>query len=120
MNTKFEAHKIQREINRSGHEFTFSRPIVNEFEEPTNLYADEKVILKGIYHEKNDSVKIITDGMVTVVTKKTPMILCLFEQVSGVKKGDVLVYNSNTYDVVGIVNIQEWNIIADISLEVRM
>ena len=46
------------------------------------------------------------------------MILCLYEDAKFLKMDDFVKINSKTFKVTGIVNIQEWNIIADISLEV--
>jgi hypothetical protein len=48
------------------------------------------------------------------------MILCLFEEVKAadLQFGDVTVINGKTFRVTGVQDIQEWNLIADISLEV--
>ena len=46
------------------------------------------------------------------------MLLCLHEDTSLLKPGDFMILNEKKYKVTGIVNIQEWNLIGDISLEV--
>ena len=48
------------------------------------------------------------------------MILCLYDDAAFVtlRVGDVTVINGKTFEVTGVVNIQGWSIIADISLEV--
>ena len=48
------------------------------------------------------------------------MILCLYEDITslGLRVDDQLVINGKTFKVTGIVNVQEWNLIGDISLEV--
>lgn len=123
LNTKFEAYKIQRELKRSGVEFEFRRPKMNEFNEPTKE-STVVCVVTGLYHEQNQYVQITTgtmEGNTTQIrTKKMPMILCLYEDVEPfkLKVGDSVKINSNTFRVVNIANIQEWNIIADISLEV--
>lgn len=123
LNTKFEAYKLRRELKRIGKEYEFKRAKLNDFKEPTN---DEFVVgkLRGIYHEQNSYIKntvnsaIQTGGVVQVRTKKVPMVLCLYDDAKFLKTGDKVKINSKTYKVNGIVNIQEWNIISDISLEV--
>ncbi len=119
VNTKFEAYKIKRELKRSGITLEFKRAKLNDFKEPT-----EELTLVGklqcLYHEQNSYVKITTGDTTQVRTKKVPMLLCLYEDVSALdlRIGDQVRINSNTFKVTGVVNIQEWNIIADISLEV--
>lgn len=119
INKKFEAYKIKRELKRSGIEYEFKRAGKNNFGEPTE---DLSVVgkLKGLYHEQNSSIRISTGDTTQVRTKKIPMILCLYEDAASLvlKIGDIVEINGKTLKVTGIVNIQEWNIISDISLEV--
>ena len=119
VNTKFEAYKIQRELKKIGKKYEFKRAKLNDFKEPT----DEKELvgkLLGLYHEQNGSISITTGDTTQVRTKKIPMILCLYEDAKllSIKVNDEVKINSRTFKVTGIVNIQEWNIISDISLEV--
>ena len=123
VNTKFEAYKIKRELKRSGVTYEFKRPKKNDFDEPTKeLDSIGKVV--GLYHEQNSYVQIATgnnqQNTTQIRTKKMPMILCLYEDVAPLKLqvGDRVKINSNTFRIVNVANIQEWNIIADISLEV--
>lgn len=117
VNTKFEAYKLRRELKRIGKEYEFKRAGLNDFKEPTK---DSVVVGKliGLYHEQNSSVSISTGDTTQTRTKKVPMILCLYEDATFLKIGDKVKINSKTFKVTGVVNIQEWNIIADISLEV--
>ena len=117
INTKFEAYKVRRELKRVGKEYEFKRAKLNDFKEPTkdSLVAGK---LTGLYHEQNSSVSITTGDTTQTRTKKVPMILCLYEDATFLKIGDIVKINSKTFKVTGVVNIQEWNIIADISLEV--
>lgn len=119
INTRFEAYKIKRELKRSGAEYEFMRAERNDFNEPT----DELVIvgkLKGLYHEQNGSIQITTSDTTQTRTKKVPMILCLYEDAASLilQVGDIVKFNAKTFKVSGITNIQEWNLISDISLEV--
>ena len=119
INTQFEAYKIKRELKRSGIDYEFKRSGVNDFGEPVG----EPIVvgtIRGLYHEQNSSVQVTTGDTTQVRTKKIPMILCLYEDAASLalQVGDELKINNKTLKVTGVVNIQEWNIIADISLEV--
>lgn len=117
VNTKFEAYKVRRELKRIGKEYEFKRAKLNDFKEPTkdSVVAGK---LQGLYHEQNSNVSITTGDTTQTRTKKVPMILCLYEDATFLKIGDFVKINSKTFKVTGVTNIQEWNIIADISLEV--
>lgn len=120
VNTTFEAYKIKRELKRSGINYEFKRYSENEFGEPDKEKQQSVGTLKGLYHEQNSNVEITTGDTTQVRTKKIPMILCLYEDAASIclSVGDTVQINNRTFSVVGIVNVQEWNIIADISLEV--
>ena len=119
INTRFEAYKIKRELKRSGIDYEFKRKEKNDFGEPT---GDLEVFgsLKGIYHEQNSNVQVTTGDTTQVRTKKIPMILCLYEDTArlALVVGDTVTINAKTFKVTGVVNIQGWNLISDISLEV--
>ena len=126
MNTKFEAHKVRRELARSGKVYDFSRLGKNKFGEPAEP-AEKIGSLKGLYHEVNNFIMLETSEAAQTrrsigmgARKKQPKILCLFESVveSGLQVDDYTVINGKQYKVIGVANVQEWNIIADISLEV--
>ena len=119
INTQFEAYKIKRELKRSGIDYEFKRSGVNDFGEPVGEPTAVGTI-RGLYHEQNSSVQVTTGDTTQVRTKKIPMILCLYEDAASLvlRVGDELKINNKTLKVTGVVNIQEWNIIADISLEV--
>ena len=121
VNTRFEAYKLEREIKRSGTPFEFSRRVLNEFDEPTNLEesVDIAIPLWGLYHEQNSNVQIVTDDTTQIRNKKIPMILCLYDdfETKELKVGDLTRINGKILKVTGLVNIMEWNLIVDISLE---
>ena len=118
INKQFEAYKIKREIRRSGETYTFMRPSLNEFGEPG---GDETEVgsLRGLYHEQNSNVQLTTGDTTQIRTKKLPMILCIYEDAKtlNLQLGDKLYLNDRILKVVSLVNIQEWNIIGDLSLE---
>lgn len=122
INTRFEAYKIKRELKRSGIDYEFKRHGKNEFGEPNDEIVSVGKI-KGIYHEQNTSVQstqLSSSGVVQVRSKRKPMILCLYDDVTNLelKIGDILELNDKTLKVVAVSNIQQWGIISDISLEV--
>lgn len=119
VNTRFEAYKIKRELKRSGIDYEFKRAGKDNFGEPT---GEEKVVgkLRGLYHEQNSSIQITTGDTTQTRTKKVPMILCLYEDTASLilQVGDIVKINTKTFKVTGVTNIQEWNLISDITLEV--
>lgn len=119
INTKFEAYKLKRELLRAGKTFEFKRNGLNEFGE--NLLDVVNVGgLLGLYHEQNSYISTTDSEATRTRTEKTPMILCLYEDVNklNLKVDDFIILNNKKLVLKGIVDIQEWNIICDISLEV--
>ena len=119
VNKRFEAYKVKRELKRSGIDYRFERYKKNEFNENTDDIIFVGVI-KGLYHEQNSSISISTGDTTQIRSKKIPMILCLYEDAASLvlQVGDIVKINSKKLKVTGVTNIQEWNIIADITLEV--
>lgn len=119
INTKFEAYKIKRELKRSGIDYKVKRAEKNEFKEPVGELKPVGM-LRGLYHEQNGTIQITSGDATQTRTKKIPMILCLYEDTASLilQVGDIIEFNSKKLKVTGVVNIQEWNIISDISLEV--
>ena len=119
INKKFEAYKIKREIKRSGNEYEIYRHVKNEFGEPV---SDEQYVgkISAIYHEENSNIQITTGDTTQVRTKKIPMLLCLYDEFveTEFEVGDFVLINGKKFKITGIVNIQEWSIIGDVSLEV--
>lgn len=119
VNKNFEAYKIKREIKRSGISYEFKRSKVNDFGEPSD---ELEVIgtLQGLYHEESQHVAVTNNDTTQFRTKKVPNILCLYADAAllALQVGDVVLMNSKTFKVTETTNIQEWGIIADISLVV--
>lgn len=118
VNTKFEAYKLRRELTRSGRNFTFIREGVNKYGEP-NGEPHELGTIMGIYHEQNSNILLTTGETTQIRSKKTPMVLCLYDDVDLLKleTGDYVMINGRKFNVTGVVDVQEWQIISDISLE---
>jgi len=120
---RFESNKIKRMIDIQGLEYKFIRKALDEFgggssyEKDDNGIIIERVI-KGIHHEVNGYVTITTGDSARTRSKKTPMILCMYEGANSLKTNDEVIINSKVHKLTGLVNISDWNIIGDISLEV--
>lgn len=119
VNKNMEAYKITREIKRSGKEYAFERDYVGEFGQPIGETITIATI-PCLYHEQSSAVRITTGETTQIRTKKIPSLLALFTDVSTTKLsvGDYTMINGKRYEVTGCVNVQLWDIIADISLEV--
>ena len=125
INTRFELYKFRRELKRNGKDYTFRRHKLNKFNEPTDELYDVLTI-RCLYHEVSSFKTTSTGDSSTTVTEKQPMLLCAVEDVkdSGLEIGDFIEVEDSVYGdkkvlrFVGIVDIQNYGIIADISLEV--
>lgn len=115
---KNELHKVKREICLHGKIYEFKRDILDEYKEPT---GEKKVITTcGLFHITKDYVQFITansDGSNKVRSKGQPMMLVCYEDAKYLKSEDVVKINCKKYKVNHVNNIQEMNIVADISLE---
>lgn len=120
INTKFEAYKIKREITRCGQMFNAYRYQINEFGEPDNDLPTTLVgTFQGIYHEATGYVRIMVGETTQYRTKKQPMVLCLWDDIVhfNIVAGDIIIFNGKCFKIAKASNIQEWNIICDISLD---
>lgn len=125
INTKFELYKFRRELKRNGKNYTFQRRKLNQFNEPTDDLEDVLTI-RCLYHEVSSFKTTSTGDSSTTVIEKQPMLLCAVEDVknSGLEIGDFIEVDDSVYGdkkvlrFVGVVDIQNYGIIADISLEV--
>lgn len=139
INNKFCLYQVQREIKRNGTTMEFYRRELNEFGEP----SDEPVLyctLKGLYHEHNphmlDSYKILTGQTLGSYTgDKFPQLMVPYKDFwieetivdeetgeeivikKNVQKGDEVNFNGRILRVTGVSNVQEWNLLYDISFE---
>lgn len=126
INTKFEAYKLKRELKRSGKTYKIERYGVNGYGEPVKNATSKVGEFKGLYHEQNGYTQMSTTDTTQVISKKIPMIMCLYEDIKelNLKVDDFIQIGEccgnidfSEYRIVGITNIQNWGIFADISLE---
>lgn len=129
INTKFEAYKLKRELKRSGKTYKIERYGVNEYGEPIKDSINSTSCVgkfRGLYHEQNGYIQKSMMDTTQVISKKIPMIMCLYEDIDNLnlKVDDFIQIGKccgnidfSEYRITGITNIQNWGIIADISLE---
>ncbi len=120
VNTDFEAYKIAREIKKSGVQNVFYRDGKNEFGEPDTDTRVTIGTLKSLYHEQNGYVQMSVADEVQYRTKKMPMLMALHEDVKvlDLQAGDYTIINSRKYKITNVLNLYNWDILCDLSLEV--
>lgn len=153
-NLEFELHKVKREIEIHGEEYTFYRRENNEFNEPVGE-EKEVCVIYGIYHEERGYVSLKTQEGANIRKKSEGQILCIIkdnaedsgsnegdtsvdisgsgsisgsidvdfvvpeksESVKGIKQGDYVSIGGLMYYVINVTDIQNYGIIANISLD---
>lgn len=116
MNKCIELYKVQREIKMHGSDFTVKRNKIDEYKEPTGE-KETITAFRGLFHiAKTFQTRNISDGTVTR-TKGQPMILVDYSDVGEIHNGDTIEYNGLEYTVADVNNVEQMNIIADISME---
>lgn len=91
----------------------------DEYNQPID--SDEVIMIVGAYHEQNSFISVNASDSASVQRKKSPMILTLLDDsVKKLSQGDKVTINSITYKVSGILDIQNYGVVADISLEMEV
>lgn len=113
-----QQHRVVREIERTGSNYTFKRNNKNEFGEETEE-KQEVCSVKALYHAtKGYATRMIGESSI-VITKGMPMLLCVKDEMSDkIMKGDIVEVNGCKHVVSDKNNVNEYNILYDISLEV--
>lgn len=116
--SNFQLNKVRRIVRTQGKTFTVTREGINEFQEPDGTV--ESFPLIGVYHTSpsNSMYSVQHKSDSTMVWPKSfPMILCLWEEAEKLKLTDRVVLNGKMYRVGEIRNVDEANLIGDITLE---
>lgn len=117
MNTPlFLKNKIKRQLDCNGIEYSFKRNKKDKFNQLTDEVVNVKE-LKGIYHESNSYITREVSEAAITQSKKKPMILTLLENVEGLELDDFVEINGKKYKINGFLDIQNYNVVCDISLE---
>ena len=131
VNNRFVLYQVKREIRRSGVKMKFYRRQKNNFGEPGEPEFFHE--FNGMYHEHAphmlDTYRFLTGQTAgDTRTEKTPQLMVPYEDFyflndSGekewheVKVGDEVDLNGRKCRVTGVLNVQEWNLLMDISFE---
>lgn len=112
-----ELHKVKREIETHGDKYTFYRDVLNEYKELTGEHEIVSTIC-GIFHSSGNYVLREANESTIKRTKRQPMFLCAWESSEKIRSGDYMILNGKRFEVTGKNNINEYNTICDMSLEV--
>lgn len=109
--------KIKREIETNGDEYKIFREQYNEDLEPTGE-AEEVKTIKGILHISGSYVSRETNEGTETRTKRSPMLMCLWEDSKGIKNRDFVIINNQRFNVINKRNVNEFDLVCDMSMEV--
>lgn len=102
-----------------GSDLAVKRNKIDEYKEPT-VEQETITTFRGLFHiTKTFQTRTVEDGTVTR-TKGQPMVLADYSDVKEIRNGDIIEYNGLEYIVADVNNIEQMNIIADISMELIM
>lgn len=116
---KQELFKTEREIKINGFVYLVCQDKIDEYNQPTGEAESIKTI-KALYHTSNAYKKRSTADSTTTYSEKQPMLLTTYEEVKDLldKKNLFIVVNNIRYNFVAFENVQDYDVIYDISLEV--
>lgn len=114
---KFEQAKLKRLLSMHGKLYTFVRPALNEFEEPTAT-PEKQFVICGVYHENEMHIRVEAMNETRYRTEKQPLIMCEYERAKVLMVGDRLVINDVNYRVTNVRDVGNIGVYGDVSLEV--
>lgn len=115
-NIQFELYKVEREIKLHGETYEVHRDNKDEYGEA----ADGNSLICsfcGIFHTSRGFTTRSTTVATTTRNTGSPMILAVFSDCEKIQKGDYIMINDVRYEIVDKNNIEEQNIVVDMSLE---
>lgn len=117
----FLKNKISRQIKQNGSSYVFKRFGIDEYGQHTDE-VEETFNIKGLFHEVIHHVQNAlaeSDGA-RIIDVPNSYILCLFEDGDLIRIDDFVEINEKIYKVVNKVNVGNYNIAYDISLEMEV
>lgn len=108
--------KIKREIETHGNCYDIYRNVLDEYGEATGKSVKITTI-QGLFHISGSYVSRETKEGTETRTKRSPMLLCLWEDTEEVQNKDIVVINNQKFIIINKRNINEYNIVCDMSLE---
>lgn len=111
-----ELHKVKREIQIHGDEYTVYKQKTDSYGETTSDIEEIQKV-SGLFHiTKGYTTQTISDGT-KVRAKSQPMLMICIEGSEQIENGMFVMINDNKYNIVDKNNIQEYNMVVDLSLE---
>lgn len=110
----FQLNKVKRLINTQGRSVIVTRQGKDKFNEPNG--EAEVFSIKGVFHETTSYLSKTGSNGSTIRAKPAPMFMCLWEEAQGLQHTDQVLLNNRTYNIGEIKNLDEADIIADVSL----
>lgn len=115
----FLKNKLKKQIDKNGIVYEFTKIMKDEFNQITD--SEETLQVKGIYHETNSFIKLSESDAGSVQRKKSPMILTILDETTKLlTQGDKVVINEVSYTVSGLLDIQNYGVALDISLDMEV
>lgn len=111
-----EMHKVAREIQVHGDSYTLYKNKTDKYGETTNE-VEEILQISGLFHISKGFVTQNTSDGTRTKTKGQPMLFVKYEDAEQIENGMFLIINNNKYKIIDKNNIQEYNLVVDISLE---
>lgn len=112
-----ELHKVTREIATHGKNYTFLRDKVDKYGETIDDEIETVCTANGIFHTSKIYVSKVAKDATTSHTKGSPMLMLRYADSYGIKQNDYVFINNKKFKVVDVNDIQEYNIVVDISLD---
>ena len=121
MNTKFEAHKLEIQIKRSGTDICIMRKFKNEFGEPEQEYRPVTYI-RGLFYSSSDAGTfnlITTSDVGSSRSKSNSGFLCLASDLCSVelKPYDIALIHNREYFIQMLTDVGDWGKVYDVSVE---
>lgn len=111
-----ELYKVKREIQMYGEEYTVYKQKTDKYGETTSDIEEIQKV-SGLFHiTKGYTTQTISDGT-KVRAKSQPMLMICMEGSEQIENGMFVIINDNRYNIVDKNNIQEYNMVVDLSLE---
>ena len=113
---QIELNKVKREIKTHGRSYEVKRTILNNYGEDTDEQQSITEV-QGLFHTQKGYITVsVSDGSKTH-SKGQPKLMVAYDDSVLIKNGDTIQINENTYKIIEKNNIQEFNIVCDISME---
>lgn len=111
-----ELYKVKREIQLHGEEYTVYKQKTDKYGETTSDIEEIQKV-SGLFHiTKGYTTQTISDGT-KIRAKSQPMLMVCMEGSEKIENGMFVMINDNRYNIVDKNNIQEYNMVVDLSLE---